>query len=97
MGIRHRSVKEALEYVARHPEPELPPVEMPVWELISRQLYETAHNVGGTAVAMKRTATAQKIIFDRLGGKRRPGTEPAAAKVKRELQIRDLTKFEKEN
>lgn len=94
MGIKHRSVKEALEYVNRHPEPELPPIEMPVWELISRQLFETAHNVGGTAVAMKRTATAQKIIFDRLAGKRKPGTHPAAAKSKRELVIRDLTKFE---
>jgi hypothetical protein len=93
MGIKHRSVKEALEYVARHPEPELPPIEMPVWELISRQLFETAHQVGGSAVQMKRTNTAQKIIFDRLAGKRKPGTHPAQSKPKRELKMVDLTKF----
>lgn len=95
MGIKHRTVKEALEYVARHPEPELPPIEMPVWELISRQLFEKANQVGGSAVQMKRTAAAHKIIFDRLAGKRKPGTHPAAAKGKRELKMVDLTKFEK--
>lgn len=93
MGIKHRSVKEALEYVARHPQAELPPIEMPVWELISRQLFETAHQVGGSAVVMKRTATAHKIIFDRLAGRRMPGTHPAQSKGKRELKLVDLTKF----
>lgn len=93
MGIKHRTVKEGLEFVAKHPEPSTVPIEMPVWELICRQLFDTAEQVGGTAVAMKRTATAQQIIFDRLAGKRKPGTHPATAKGKRELKIRDLTKF----
>lgn len=93
MGIKHRTVKEALEFVARHPQTTTPPIEMPVWELISRQLFETANNVGGSAVQMKRTATAQKIIFDRLAGRRKPGTHPAQAKQKRELKMVDLTKF----
>jgi hypothetical protein len=97
MGIKHRTVKEALEFVARHPQPDRPPIEMPVWELVSRQLFETANNVGGSAVQMKRTATAQKIIFDRLAGKRRPGTHPAASKGKRELKMVDLTKFGSES
>lgn len=93
MGLKHRTVKEALEYVARHPEPDRPPIEMPVWELISRQLFEAANKVGGNGVAMKRSVAAQKIIFDRLAGKRKAGTHPATAKGKRELKIRDLTKF----
>lgn len=93
MGIKHRTVKEALEFVSKHPEPSRVPIEMPVWELISRQLFEASHAVGGSAAAMKRTTTAQKIIFDRLAGKRKPGTHPAAAKGKRQLQMRDLTKF----
>lgn len=94
MGIKHRTVKEALEFVAKHPEPSTAPIEMPIWELVSRQLFETANNIGGTAAQMRRTATAHKIIFDRLAGKRKPGTHPAASKSKRELQIRDLTKYE---
>ena len=93
MGVKHRTVKEALEYVSRHPEPSTVPIEMPIWELISRQLFEKSEHVGGSAVQMKRTATAQKIIFDRLAGKRKPGTHPAAAKQKRELKIRDLTQY----
>lgn len=93
MGIKHRTVKEALEYVSKHPEPDRVPIEMPVWELISRQLFEAAHVVGGSAVTMKKTSTAQKIIFDRLAGKRKAGTHPAAGRTKRELKIRDLTKF----
>lgn len=93
MGIKHRTVKEALEFVAKHPEPSRVPIEMPVWELVSRQLFEAAHAVGGSAVTMKRTTTAQKIIFDRLAGKRKAGTHPAAGKAKRVLQQRDLTKF----
>lgn len=93
MGIKHRTVKEALEFVSKHPEPDRAPIEMPVWELISRQIFEAANVVGGSRVTMKRTATAQKLIFDRLAGKRKPGTHPAAAKTKRELKVRDLTKF----
>lgn len=93
MGIKHRTVKEALDFVQKHPVPDRVPIEMPVWELISRQLFEAAHVVGGSASTMKRTTTAQKIIFDRLAGKRKPGTHPAAAKAKRELKVRDLTKF----
>lgn len=97
MGIKHRTVKEALEFVAKHPEPALPPIEMPVWELISRQLFEKANQVGGSAVQMKRTSAAHKIIFDRLAGKRKPGTHPAAAKSRRELKIRDLTQYGNED
>lgn len=93
MGVKHRTVKEALEFVAKHPEPARPPIEMPIWELVSRQLFEASHKVGGNAVAMKRSAVAQRIIFDRLAGKRKPGTHPATSKPKRELKVLDLTKF----
>ncbi len=93
MGLKHKTVKEALEFVAKHPEPDRVPIEMPVWELISRHLFEQAHTVGGSAVTMKRTSTAQKIIFDRLAGKRKAGTHPATAKGARKLKVLDLTKF----
>lgn len=93
MGLAHKTVKEALEYVTRHPEPSRTPIEMPVWELISRQLFQAAHTVGGNGVAMKRSVAAQKIIFDRLAGKRKAGTHPAVPKSQRVLKVRDLTKF----
>lgn len=93
MGIKHRTVKEALDFVSKHPVPDRVPIEMPIWELVSRQLFEAAHVVGGSAVTMKKTSTAQKIIFDRLAGKRKPGTHPAVAKGTRELKVLDLTKF----
>lgn len=93
MGVKHRSVKEALEFVARHNAPAGPAIEMPIWEMVSRQLFEAANQVGGTAVTMKRSVAAQKIIFDRLAGKRKPGTHPATGKTQRELKVMDLTKF----
>ncbi len=92
-GLKHKNVKEALEYVSRHPVPDRVPIEMPVWELIARQLFEAAHVVNGNGQQMKRATAAQKIIFDRLAGKRKPGTHPAQSKGKRELKIMDLTKF----
>lgn len=93
MGVKHRTVKEALEFVSKHQTPTRPPIEMPVWELVSRQLFEAAHVLGGNGTAMKRATAAQKIIFDRLAGKRKAGTHPAQAKGKRELKVMDLTKF----
>lgn len=93
MGIKHRTVKEALEFVSRHPFADRPPIEMPVWELISRQLFEASHVVGGNTTTMKRTVAAQKMIFDRLAGKRKPGTHPASPRGKRELKMVDLTKY----
>lgn len=93
MGVKHRTVKEALEFVSKHPTPSRLPIEMPVWELVSRQLFEAAHVVAGNGTAMKRATAAQKIIFDRLAGKRKAGTHPAVSKGKRQLTVRDLTKF----
>lgn len=93
MGIKHKTVKEALEFVARHPEPTGMPIEMPIWELVCRQVFQAATVVGGNGVTMKRSVAAQKIVFDRLAGKRKAGTHPAVAKGKRELKVLDLTKF----
>jgi hypothetical protein len=93
MGLAHKTVKEALEYVARHPEPSRPPIEMPTWELVARQLFQAANTIGGNGVTMKRSVGAQKIIFDRLAGKRKAGTHPAVPRTKRKLEVLDLTQF----
>lgn len=96
MGVKHKSVKEALEYVSRHPSPTTDPINMPVWELIARQLYETAHQAGGTRTQIKSTAAAQKMILDRVVGKRRTGTHPAVRKEEKVL-LADFTQQRSDN
>lgn len=72
-----KTIREALQYVAKHPEPELEPLDMPVWEHISRALYEIASNPNPKVRgAMARATRAQAIILDRTVGRRRAGTAP---------------------
>ena len=75
--MSHKTIREALQYIPKHPEPEVEPLDMPVWEHVARALYEIANNpdpkVRG---AMARATRAQTIIFDRTGGRRRAGTAP---------------------
>lgn len=91
MGVKSKTVQEALQYVSRHPVSTTPPIDMPVWELVARQLFEKAYTVGGTKQAQKDANMAQKIIFDRLVGKRRTGTHPAV-RSQEKVEIADWTK-----
>lgn len=93
MGVKHKSVREALEYVSRHQTPEKPPIEMPIWELVARHLFEKAQVVGGSRAEAKDAHAAAKIILDRTAGKRRTGTHPAQA-TKKKVVIADFTKRE---
>ena len=76
MLANHKSVKDALEYVATHPEwSGGSPLESPLWEHVARALFDMANNpdtrvVGSVAKSVK----AQKIILDRTTGTRRAGT-----------------------
>ena len=86
-----KTIREALKYVANHPEPELPPVEMPVWEHVSRALYEIANNPNPKVRgAMAKATRAQSLILDRVVGKRRAGTAPKR-QSQEGLIFRDLT------
>jgi len=89
---KHKSVKQALEYVAAHPEyPDIAPLDMPIWELVSRNLFEIANNPDARVQgSMARATRAQKIILNRMTGTRRAGTKPA---VRDEIKIifNDLT------
>lgn len=93
MGVRHKTVSEALAYVSKNPVPTADPIAMPVWELVARQLYDRAANVGGTARQIKATNQAHKIIADRTIGRRKAGTAPAQ-KVEHRVVIADFTKKE---
>lgn len=93
MGVKHKSVKQALEYVSNHPEPDKPPILMPIWELVARQLFQKAHQVGGTKSEMKAANAATKIILERTTGRRRTGTHPAQVRDSK-VVIADFTKKE---
>lgn len=86
-----KTVREALQYVAEHPEQTTDPVETPCWELIGRVLFETANSPNAKVRgSLARSTKAQRMISDRLVGLRRAGTKPA---VRRDtaIEFRDLT------
>lgn len=86
------SVRQALQAVADHPivtTDEM--IQLPVHELVSRALFEIANNPDQSVRgSMSRANKARKMIFDRLVGKRRPGTAPAA-KTTTTIEFVDLT------
>lgn len=86
------TIPQALQYVADHPVPATDaPIEMPVWELVSRALFQIANSPDAkVAGSMTRATAAQKIIFNRLVGLRRPGSHPAARKAEG-IDFVDLT------
>lgn len=89
---KHKTVREALQYVADHPEIRVSaPIDMPVWEMISRILFDIANSPDPKKRgSMSRATKAQKMITDRLVGTRRPGTHPSRAK-KQQVTFVDMT------
>ena len=86
-----KSVREALQYVAQHPELTTAPIDTPVWELISHILFEAANNPDARVRgSLARATKAQKIISDRLVGTRRAGTRPAQTR-QQQVTFVDLT------
>jgi hypothetical protein len=76
---KHKTVRDALLFVARNPQwPDVPMLDMPVWELASRKLYEMAVSPDARVIgSLARSTRAQKIILNRTTGTRRAGTHPA--------------------
>lgn len=90
--MKTKTIAEALKHVADNPDPgEVAPIDKPMYELISRTLFEIA-NSPDTKVrgSLARATKAQKIILDRLVGTRSPGSHPAARKSDA-LEFVDLT------
>ena len=91
--MSHMSIRAALERAHRLPQltPEDDLLERPVHELISRVLFDLATypdlRVRGAA---NRANEARRIIANRLGGTRRPGTHPAVARD-HAIEFADLT------
>lgn len=88
---KHKTVREALRFVAAHPVVTTAPIDTPAWQAIAVELFEIANSPDNKVRgAMTRATRAQKMIADRLVGTRRPGTHPAEAK-RQVIQFRDLT------
>jgi hypothetical protein len=86
------TIRQALQNVADHPVMQTDElIQVPVHELVARGLFEIANspdtNVRGSAA---RANKARKMILDRMVGKRRPGTAPAA-KTDEAIEFIDLT------
>lgn len=88
-----KSVRDALKYVADNPQwPAIPPLDMPVWEIVARNLYDIANSPDTRVVgSMAKATRAQKIILNRSTGTRRAGTHPAQ-RVNQGITFTDLTK-----
>ena len=89
--MAHTSIRQALQRVASGKISTDAPIEAPVHELVSLALLDIANHpdpkVRGT---MRRATRAQRIILDRMVGKRLPGSNPAAKKNV-EINFVDLT------
>jgi hypothetical protein len=89
---RHKSIAEALQYVVDHPmQGATAPIDTPAYELVSRALFLVANspdsNVRGS---FARAHRAQKLILNRMVGRRRAGTHPAQTQSE-EIEFVDLT------
>ena len=90
MGV---GIREALQKVADNPVPSTDIViDVAVHELVARTLFDIANNPD-TKVrgSLQRATRAQKILMNRLVGRRRPGTHPAA-RASEGIEFLDLTK-----
>jgi hypothetical protein len=90
--MKHVTVQQALQYVADNPRLATDEVtQVPVWELVSRSLYEVANNPDTNARgSFARANKARKMIMDRLVGKRRAGSHPAT-RQEVPIEFHDLT------
>lgn len=86
------TIREAMQFVADNPLMQTDEIiQVPVHELVCRELFQIA-NRPDEAVrgSMARANKARKLILERLVGKRRPGTAPAA-KQAAAIEFVDLT------
>ena len=88
---KHKTIKQALDAVAKNPHLEVDPIEAPVWQLVCGNLFDIANKpdrkVRG---ALARATRAQKILLDRMVGLRKAGSHPAQMQSD-ELEFLDLT------
>jgi hypothetical protein len=90
--MRHTTVRQALQHVADHPELDTDEVlVVHVHELVARTLFEIANTpMSGKRGAGHKANIARNMIFNRLVGRRSPGSHPATRK-QTGVEFSDLT------
>jgi hypothetical protein len=86
------TIRQALQQVADNPTIKTDRlIELPVYELVSRSLFEIANGAQiSERGSLTRANVARSMIFNRLVGRRRAGSHPAT-QVKVELEFVNLT------
>lgn len=92
MGMRHVTIRQAMQYVADNPEMRTDDLlGLPAHELVVRTLFEIANSAEvKKRGSLQRANTARAMILNRMVGRRRAGSHPATH-VKVELEFHDLT------
>lgn len=74
---KHKTIKQALDYVKAQPANKKPELDTECWELLARALYIHANSGNPEVIgSMGRANRAQRIILNRTTGRRRAGTHP---------------------
>jgi hypothetical protein len=86
------TIRQALQHVVDNPQPKTDVMlDLPVYELVSRTLFEIANGVRvDDRSTMARANVARTMIFNRLVGRRKPGSHPAT-RTKASIDFHDLT------
>lgn len=87
------TIRQALLDVAKRPHPDTDVLlDVKTHELVARTLFDIANKPDSKVRgSMARATKAQRMIFNRIGGTRRPGTKPAS-KQSTQVTFVDLTK-----
>ena len=90
--MKHVTIQQALQNVVDKPYLDTDEIiQVPVHELISRTLFDIANRPDASVRgSMTKANKARKMILDRLVGKRRAGTNPAARSAI-QMEFIDLT------
>ena len=89
--MKHKTIKQALESVVANPTMTTDPIEAPIWQHVALTLFDIANKPDAKVRgSVARANRAQKIIFERLVGRRKAGTHPAQIKGD-EIEFYDLT------
>lgn len=91
------TVRQALQHVADNPvmlDDDV--LAKPVHELVCRTLFDIANNPQvAVRGSLRRSNRARDMIFNRLVGRRRPGSHPAT-RTNQSVEFKDLTQSPKE-
>lgn len=89
--MKHVTIRQSLQHVVDNPVLKTDDmIGLPAHELVSRTLFEIANGAQiSERGSMSRANIARNMIFNRLVGRRRPGTHPATQR-KVELEFIDL-------